>query len=856
MSSSLAAGARLGPYRVIEPLGTGGMGEVYRARDTRLERDVAIKILPAQVAQDPDRQARFEREARAVAALSHPNILAIHDVGAHDGTTYAVTELLEGETLRQRLEAGAATPRKAVEIGTQIANGLAAAHDKGVVHRDLKPENVFITRDGRVKILDFGLAAQLPDRAAPDAATVAGGTEPGVILGTVGYMAPEQVRGARVDHRTDIFALGAVLFELLTGRRAFQRDTAAETMTAILKDDAPELSASGSYIPQGLDRIVRRCLEKNPDERMQSARDVAIALDAVSGSDVSSVRAAGQPGVTRRRSLYRVAAVAALVVAATAAGFLSARMLAPRSTPSELPRYTQLTFRRGEIRGARFTPDGQSVVYSAVWDSEPHRLYSVRLDNPRSAAPPIVDAALLAVSRSGDMAIATRPERRDTFMQLGTLAQIPLSGGAPREVLEHVSDATFSPDGRPAVVRAEGGRSRLEFPIGTVVYETAGWLSSPRFSPKGDRIAFHEHPLHDDDRGWPALVDVATKAKRNLMPEQASLSGLAWTPDGNEMCFGAVTAITCVAIQTQAVRVVVRGAPRLFLHDIHSDGRMLASAYTIRAAQAAGQVGGREMDVSWQDVAYPVDFSPDGKRLLFGDIGYGVNLRPLDGGPPVRLGDGIPAGFSADGRFVLALTPDVPTRIVVLPTGPGATRTLTRGVLETHTGAAWMPDGRHIVVSASESSHGSRLYLQNVDGGDPRPFTAEGVGLAPYVSRVVSPDGRFVIAIGPDQESALYPVDGGAPRPIPGLGQDLRPIGWGETSQSMFARARALARVCPVFKIDLSTGRRQTLAELGLRDPAGAPLALLPILAPDGRRYAYSVLQFAGDLFLIDAAPR
>ena len=413
--SSLATGARLGPYSVTGALGEGGMGEVYRARDTRLERDVAIKILPAQLALDPDRRARFEREARAVAALSHPNILAIHDVGAHDGVTYAVTELLEGETLRQRLAAGVMPPRKAVDIGVQIANGLAAAHEKGIIHRDLKPENVFVTRDGRVKILDFGLAAQITG-PSPDSPTIAGRTEPGVVLGTVGYMSPEQVRGARVDQRTDIFALGAVLFELLSGRRAFHRDTAAETMTAILKEDVPDLSSSGSNIPPALDRIVRRCLEKNPDERMQSSRDVAIALDAVSGSDVSSARGIVQPPATPK-VWARVAVGVALVAAGVAAGFFGARTSAPLPSRNELPLYTQLTFRRGEVRSARFTPDGQSVVYSAVWDSEPQRVYTARLDNPRAAGPPVVDAALLAVSRSGDMAIATKPERRDVFLE-------------------------------------------------------------------------------------------------------------------------------------------------------------------------------------------------------------------------------------------------------------------------------------------------------------------------------------------------------------------------------------------------------------------------------------------------------
>ncbi len=306
---SLAPGVRLGPYSITHAVGAGGMGEVYRARDTRLARDVAIKVLPSEVAQDPDRRARFEREARAVAALSHPNILAIHDVGTHDGTAYAVTELLEGETLRQRIAGGALPLRKAVEIAIQIASGLAAAHQKGIVHRDLKPENVFVTRDGQVKILDFGLAALIAPAAddVRDSPTTVPGTEPGVLMGTVGYMSPEQVRGTRIDHRTDIFALGAVLYEMLTGRRAFQRETAAETMTAILKDDVPELSATGRQVPTPLDRIVRRCLEKNADERLQAARDVAIALDAVSGSDVSVGPGTLAAATTTRRWWRRLA---------------------------------------------------------------------------------------------------------------------------------------------------------------------------------------------------------------------------------------------------------------------------------------------------------------------------------------------------------------------------------------------------------------------------------------------------------------------------------------------------------------------------------------------------------------------
>ena len=424
-----------------------------------------------------------------------------------------------------------------------------------------------------------------------------------MILGTVGYMSPEQVRGARVDARTDIFALGAVLFELLSGRRAFHRDTAAETMTAVLKEDVPELTSRGSQVPPPLDRIVRCCLEKNPDERMQSARDVAIALDAFSGSDVSSARGVVQPPAVRKRWPH-VAVGVALLGAGTAAGFLGGRTSAPSPAPSEIRaidsspsaavKFAAPASRR-TVRASSTVPCG--TVSLSVY-------LPVRLDNPRSAGPPVIDAMLLAVSRSGDMAIATKPERRDIFVESGLLAQIPLSGGAPREVLEHVTHAAFGPEDRVAVVRTEAGRTRLEFPIGTVLYESAGWISWPRFSPAGDRIAFHEHPLHHDDRGWTSIVDVATRAKRNLMPEQETLQGLAWTPDGREVCFASANRLRCVGIDSPAIRVVLAGAPRLVLHDIAPDGRMLASTAHFRTGLVAGQTGGRERDLPGRTSAF------------------------------------------------------------------------------------------------------------------------------------------------------------------------------------------------------------------------------------------------------------
>jgi eukaryotic-like serine/threonine-protein kinase len=829
------------------------MGEVYRARDTRLARDVAVKVLPSEVAQDPDRRARFEREARAVAALSHPNILAIHDVGTHDGTAYAVTELLEGETLRQRIAGGALPLRKAAEIAIQIASGLAAAHQKGIVHRDLKPENVFVTRDGQVKILDFGLAALVATAAdsVRDSPTTVPGTEPGVLLGTVGYMSPEQVRGTRIDHRTDIFALGAVLYEMLTGRRAFQRETAAETMTAILKDDVPELSATGRNVPAPLDRIVRRCLEKNADERLQAARDVAIALDAVSGSDVSAGPGTLAAATTTRR-WWRRLALGVAVLAGAGLGYFAAATRAPAPASAELPRFRQLTFRSGEVRAARFAPDGQSIVYSAFWDGEPHRVYAVRLDRPRADAPPIADAALLAVSRSGDMAIAVRPHRENTFVEPGTLAQIPLGGGAPRELLENVVAADFAPDGRIAVVRSQGGRARLELPIGTVLYETAGWLSSPRVSPDGKHVAFHEHPVHEDDRGWPTVVDVASRRKRNVIEEQVGLSGLAWTPNSEAVCFAHHTSISCTPIDKPDVRLVFSGAPRIELHEIATDGRMLAGVSSGAGRQLAGELGGREVDLSWQNGGFPIDFSPDGRRLLFGTPDYGILLRPLDGGPPVRLAEGIATGISPDGRSVLIFSPGVPTTLVVVPTGPGATRTLPRGPLEGHTWATWMPDGRNVVISATERGHAARLYLQNIMGGEPRAISGEGVRLMASLCPVVSPDGQLVIAIGPDERPALYPIAGGEPRPIPALENDLLPLGWGESSHVLFARRRAMGRLIPLFKIDLASGTRQLVREVGPADATGAPLVFLVQLSRDGKRYAYSTWRSNGALFLIE----
>jgi serine/threonine protein kinase len=416
----LSPGTTLGPYEIVGSLGAGGMGEVYRARDTRLQRDVAIKVLPGVSATDPERLARFEREAQAVAALSHPNILAIHDFGVAllssgadarpDQVVYAVTELLEGETLRERLtppsgaKATTGLPiRKIIEYGIQIAQGLGAAHDKGLVHRDLKPENIFISKDGHVKILDFGLARQttaVPASGVSMAATlaVAHETIPGVVLGTIGYMSPEQVRGVPVDARSDIFAFGAVLYEMMTARRAFQRDTAAETMTAILKED-PAASVEGSAdLSPALDRIVRHCLEKSPAERFQSARDIAFALQSLSGSSLSAPSVAASVG-GRRRWLRPVLAALA-VGAAVAAGVAIGRRMGAR--PDASVSFATITFEPQFIVSARFAPDGQTIVYSAALEGNTPELFVSRPGTLMPQALGVRPAALLSVSSVDD----------------------------------------------------------------------------------------------------------------------------------------------------------------------------------------------------------------------------------------------------------------------------------------------------------------------------------------------------------------------------------------------------------------------------------------------------------------------
>jgi hypothetical protein len=854
---TLAPGAKLGPYEIVAPLGAGGMGEVWRARDTRLGREVAIKVLPAHLAFDPNALARFEREARAVAALSHPNILAIHDFGADSGTPYVAMELIEGGTLRERLAGGALPVRKAVEIATQIARGLAAAHEKGIVHRDLKPENVLVTADGQVKILDFGLARQdLPATGPEDTQTptLAGVTMPGAVLGTAGYMAPEQVRGEAADARADIFSLGAVLYEMLYGRRAFQRDTAAETMTAILHEDPPAPPAD-SRVPPAVDHVVRGCLEKAPGERFRSAHDLAFALEMAVGS-TSSQAVAGALAARPRRRRRLWLAVGTMILIAYAIGTLF-------GTGARRPRplfFRQLTSQRGSVISARFSPDGHTVVYGAAWVGHPLELFSTRTDGFESRSLGLPSGDVLSIARTGDMLLLSGRRNLQSWMAVGTLARASLSGGAQREVLENVSAGELSPDGsKTAIVHRVRGLDRLECPPGNPLYQTLGWIGTPRFSSAGDRIALIEHPLLGDDRGHIVVVDLRGRTQW-VGSEFTSLQGLAWTPSGREVWFTATSDsdayFTLYAAGTSGPARVVLSAPvELEIQDLSPRGAALLCA-NHSSGEIAGRFPGQPSDrlVDFFAESATGGLSADGRTLAvtYAGVGsgsdYSVWILRTDGSPAVRLGDGGARSLSPDGKWVVATFASAPSRMVLLPTGAAEARTFDLGtvspVVNTGTPITWTRDGSAFLFTGRTTASGPRSYLFDLAKGKARPVTPENT-----TDGLIAPDGSAVLARGGDGAFALWKPDGSAPRRPPGIKPDDIPLQWEASGRAVFVWNGSFP--ARVERLELDTGRRSLWKEISAPDPSGVLYGNL-LLTPDGQSYVYRYRRLLSNLFVVD----
>ena len=851
---TLPAGTRLGPYEIQSAIGAGGMGEVYRARDTRLERTVAVKILPESFAGDPDRLRRFEQEARAVAVLNHPNIMAVYDIGERQGAPYMVSELLDGETLREKLKQGPMGQRRAVEVASQIAEGLAAAHDKGVVHRDLKPENVFVGNDGRVKVLDFGLAKLQAGGGGPhpskpglggppdglggahdEGATM--GTSPGMVLGTAGYMSPEQVRGKEVDARSDIFALGAMLYEMLSGQRAFHGETSVETMNAILKEEPPELDTEKLRVSPGLERIVRRCLEKEPARRFHLARDVGFALEAISGtSGGSDVNRRALPPLRPR--WIRAGALALVLVAAVAAAYFAGR----RNVSSSSASYQQLTFEPGYAGPARFTRDGNMVLYSAAWNGGAKQLYSQRSNSAQATALNL-DADVLGIADNGDMAVILKRRFLATWLQRGTLARLPLEGGAPRPILEDVYDADISHDGKEfAVVRSDRGKQRLEYPIGKMLFETAGWISEVRISPDGKQIAFIDHPLIPDDRGAVALVDAQGRVRR-LTPVYATGRSLCWTPDGKEVWYTAslegedpgMYAVT----PTGQNRTVLRSPTELVIEDISASGKVLLESVRFQIEMGVK----RSNDNRSRDVETSVDLgalTPGGEWIVFNRFqgsDYQAYLKNINGAGAVKLGDGYGCGITADGRTVAALRTTEPHRLYLYPTGAGDQRVIELGELTAAFGTnendvTFSRDGRWGAFSAFDTKHEVRDYLLDMRDGKLRPVTPPG-------SRTgkLSPDGTRIVTLDvAAQKYVLVDIASGKISDVAGMEKQDEVLGWNADGRMLAVWNQELP--ARISLVEVASGRRQLVQTVEPLAMLGSMYARM-VTSADGKTAVY-----------------
>jgi serine/threonine protein kinase len=844
----LTIGERLGPYELLALIGKGGMGEVYRARDTRLDRTVAIKILPAEFSVHEDRLRRFEQEAQVLGALSHPNLLAIHDVGAQDGTHFLVSELLEGESLRQRLEEGALPLRKALELGVQIAKGLAAAHEKGIVHRDMKPDNIFLTRDGRAKILDFGLAKQARNPGSGENATITAATDPGAVLGTAGYMSPEQVRGKPADARSDIFSFGAILYEMVAGLRAFHGESSVETMNAILKEDPPAISGN---VPPAIERVIRRCLEKAPDERFQSARDLSFALEALAAPSSSSTREAALPVREKRRWPFAVALTAAALALAAGAMFAGSKL-----HKSLNPAFHQLIFGRGFIETARFTPDGQNVVYGASWVGKPFGIFTTGLDGLESRSLGLPPANILGIGGNGQMAISLGMHHTLTWMTSGTLAEVSLTGGAPRPLLENVCDGDMSPDGKHmAIVRCSGADQTLEFPPGKVLLRTSGYISAVRISREGDAIAFANHPILGDDRGYITLVDLQGTSKR-LTPEWGSLRGVAWSPSGKEIWFTASENAEpqgLYAVDRQGkLRNILRSPAYLWLQDISAAGKVLladsqegggisihpAGASVdklIDVASETSEVDGISADGTLMSVTYSGANS---------GLDYSAYVAKNDGSTPIRVGDGSGMGITPDGKHILVVLATALSHLRLYPTGTGEARDMDISPVHVvNWRATWTGDGSQMAFTGAENGKESRIYVLDLAAGKVRPATPEGV-----TNPFLSPDGRSVIAQNAQREFQLYPLDGGAPQPVKGLAAGEIPVQFGSAGKLYVWNGAFPAHI---MVVDLATGQREPGPVLAPADPAGVLYGEV-VATPDGKTFAYRYRRAVTNLFLAE----
>jgi len=865
-------GRTVSHYRILAKLGGGGMGLVYKAQDLRLDRLVALKFLrddPDEDAPAPDLR-RLLVEARAASALDHPNICTVYDIDqTEDGRSFIVMALYDGETLKMKIGRGPLKMAEAFDFAIQIAEALALAHSRGIIHRDVKPSNVIVTPEGQAKLLDFGVARLMGESRI---------TRTGLALGTVAYMSPEQIRGAPSDHRADIWALGVVLYEMIAGRLPFPASDNQALVWAIQLREPEPLTGLRSGIPLALDRIVQKAMAKDPDDRYQHADEIPVDLRACRRSSRSSelltaptlvdsplpsaARSTG-PALRSRtgpvfRRFWKGLAVLSAGIAALLLVFWIAGGRSAGTKGAQPPSFTLLTFRRGTIRTARFSPDGQSIVYGAAWDGDSMQLFLTRPDSPQATALTLPPAELLAVSRSGEIALLTKPSLEGVLMISGVLARAPLLGDAAREVLENVREADWTPDGTDLlVVRPTASGEGLELPAGKILYRTGGFISHARFSPDGKRIAFLDHPVYADDRGDVKIMDLQGR-KTTLSTGWASIRGLAWSPSGREIWFTATRtgedfALYAVDLSGQE-RTLFTSPGSMILLDVARDGKILLTREE-QVRQTTVRVPGQdeERDFTWLDLSAARFISDDGQRVLFTHFGHGsganysVYLRATQGGPGIRLGEGEARALSPDGRWAASIVHGSPSRILLLPTGAGATKTLESRL--TVQAVRWFPDGHRLLLVGREPGRSFRSYVQDLRGGPPQPITPEGVSSLTWSP--ISPDGTMVIATGQDGRSALYPAGGGPPRAIQGLEPQELPVRWAADERAIFTQ-RSDGFPLEIFRIDLATGQRRLWKRIRPVDSAGLMHRGEVFLTPDGESYVYNSERLFSHLYLVE----
>lgn len=670
-------------------------------------------------------------------------------------------------------------------------------------------------------------------------------------MGTVGYMSPEQVRGKPTDARSDIFSFGAILYEMLSAKRAFHGDSAADTMSAILKEEPADLSETNRNVSPALERIVRHCLEKNPAERFQSASDVAFNLEAL--TEISTSSRAGLQAVADKKSRpWLIPVAAAVLMVASWAGIYR---FAARGAVRANPTFHEVTFRNGIIWDARFAPDGQTIVYGAAWDGATQEIFSSRFDSTDSRSVGLPNSQILSISSKGEMAVSLHPVNSGPFAQAGTLARVPLAGGAPREVVDNVFWADWTPDGQSLAVIRPGpnGGGQLEFPAGNLIYSPKGWVSHVRFSPDGAFLAIGDHVPGGDD-GRVVILDAKGNSKASSS-FYSSVEGLAWAPGGREVWFSAVPAGAARAIYALDLagkeRLIYRAPGGLTIHDVSRSGMVLLTADKARVSISALPPGEtRERSLSWFDWSLLLDMSADGKTILFSETGeavganYSVFLRKTDGSPAVRLGEGGFGALSPDGNWVITAVGS-PAKLVLLPTGVGEPRQLTDDKID-HFNFAWLPDSKSIIYAAAESGHAARSYLLDTQGGTPRPITPEGtIGFLP------TPDGKFVLAVDAKRVRWLYPIAGGEPAKlnfVPNPGERI--MGFFDSGKSLLVRTTNLP--VKITRVDIATGRREPFKEIMPADSAGVQSIPTLRFSADGKSYAYSIGRILSDLFVVD----